>query len=156
MKKISVRFEEDKGLDGIEVIVRAASRQDEDVQKLMETVSDRSGHNLEVFDSSGTRCLVDENDIIYVSSNGKQVHIVTSLGFYFVRQRLHNVEELLSSSCFLRISRFEIINLRKVSKYDFTLGGSFRIEFENGMETWASRRYISAVKKRLMEEEGKV
>ena len=58
------------------------------------------------------------------------------------------------SDRFLRVSRFEIIDLKKVRKYDFTLGGTLRIEFDNGMETWASRRYIPLIKERLTKEEG--
>ena len=58
------------------------------------------------------------------------------------------------SDRFLRVSRFEIIDLKKVRKYDFTLSGTLRIEFENGMETWASRRYIPLIRKRLSGEEG--
>ena len=63
------------------------------------------------------------------------------------------MEEKLSRK-FLRISRFELINLSKVKKYDFTIGGTLRIEFENGMETWASRRYIPIIRERLTGEEG--
>ena len=58
------------------------------------------------------------------------------------------------SRSFLRVSRFEIINLKKVRKYDFTLVGTLRVEFDNGMETWASRRYIPLIKERLSGEEG--
>ena len=58
------------------------------------------------------------------------------------------------SRSFLRVSRFEIVNLKMVRKYDFTLAGTLRIEFENGMETWASRRYIPIIKERLTREEG--
>ena len=153
-EKITVRFEKDVDLDHIEVVIRAPG-DSEEVQRLRELVSGCTKDKLTVFDSGGGHCLIDANDIIIASSSGKQVHIVTSDGFFYAKQRLHSIEQLLSDSRFLRISRFEIINLRKVRKYDFTLDGSFRIEFENGMETWASRRYISAVKKRLSGEEEK-
>ena len=62
------------------------------------------------------------------------------------------MEKLLGRS-FLRISRFELVNLRKVRKYDFTIIGTLRIEFKNGMGTWASRRYIPLIKERLSGEE---
>ena len=66
---------------------------------------------------------------------------------------MQNMEKLLSDM-FLRVSRFEIVNLARVSKYDFTVVGTLRIEFENGTETWASRRYIPLIKERLSGEEG--
>ncbi len=153
MKEIFIHFEEDKNSDRVEIIVRA-SEKDNTIKKLMEHISEFSSKSLTVYDNKGAHCVVNENDIIFVSANGKQVHIVTSEGFYYAKERLHSIEKFLNDDRFLRISRFEIINLKKVRKYDFTIGGSFRIEFENGMEVWASRRYISIVKKRLSGEEG--
>lgn len=66
------------------------------------------------------------------------MRIVSVSGVFTAKQTLQTFEQLLGKQ-FLRISRFEIINLRKVRKYDFTIIGTLRIEFENGMETWASR-----------------
>ena len=80
------------------------------------------------------------------------MRIVTASGVYSIKQPLQNIEKRLGRS-FLRISRFEIINLKRVRKYDFTIIGTLRIEFENGMETWASRRYIPLIKERLSGEE---
>ena len=81
------------------------------------------------------------------------MQIVAVHGKYRAKQSLQRIEELLSGQ-FLRVSRFEIINLKMVRKYDFTLMGTLRIEFDNGMETWASRRYIPLIKEKLSREEG--
>ena len=93
-----------------------------------------------------------EDDIILISSDRKQMRIITENGSYCAKQSLQSIEKLLGKS-FLRISRFEIINLKKVRKYDFTVIGTLRIEFKNNMETWASRRYIPLIKERLSGEE---
>ena len=61
------------------------------------------------------------------------------------------LEEVLDKRRFIRISRFEIINLERVQRYDFTINGTLKIVMENGMQTWASRRYIPAIRRYLKE-----
>ncbi len=152
MKKINVRFEKDKTLDGIDIIIRADKR-DEQINALIEKLTHREPVRLTVLDSDNCQSVIEEKDIIIVSADGKNVQIVTRHGKYRSKQSLQSIEDVLSDR-FLRVSRFEIIDLKKVRKYDFTLSGTLRIEFDNGMETWASRRYIPLIKERLTKEEG--
>ena len=130
MKEVNVRFECDSKQKDIDVVVRA-DRKDKQVNTLMEKISIQEPEKLTVLDSDNCSCVIEE----------------------CAKQSLQSIEELLSRK-FLRVSRFELINLSKVKKYDFTIGGTLRIEFENGMETWASRRYIPIIRERLTGEEG--
>ena len=153
MKKINIRFEQDKTLDQIDVVIRA-SEKDHSVNELIDQLSRNMPKKLTVLDKNSCPCVVDENEIITVTSDGKQVRVMTTEGVFTAKQTLQNVEGILSSRLFLRISRFEIVNLLKIRKYDFTIGGTLRIEFEGGMETWASRRYIPLIREKLSQEEG--
>lgn len=153
MKKINIRFEQDKTLDSIDVVIRAGQK-DRDVEKLISQLSQNQPQKLTVLDRDECPCIIEENDVITVTSDGKQVRVITTKGVYTAKQSLQNVEGLLNSRMFLRISRFELVNLMKIRKYDFTIGGTLRIEFEGGMETWASRRYIPLIKQKLSREEG--
>ena len=72
-------------------------------------------------------------------------------GEFILRKSLQEAESMLRSSMFLKISRFEIVNLQKVKNFDFTISGTLRIEFEDGSFTWASRRFIPIIKQRLSE-----
>ena len=67
-----------------------------------------------------------------------------------MRQSLHDFEKKLDADNYVGISRYEIINLDKVRKFDFTLGGTLRLELAGGMETWASRRNIPLIRKKLL------
>ena len=153
VKKINIRFEQDKTLDGIDIIIRADEK-DNDVNTLIEQLSQNIPKKLTVLDRNGCPCVIGENDIITVTADGKLVRVITTGGVYSAKQSLQNVGNLLNSRLFLRISRFELINLAKVRKYDFTIGGTLRVEFEGGMETWASRRYIPLIREKLAQEEG--
>lgn len=152
MKKINVRFEQDKTVDSIEIVIRANER-DAQITDLMERLAQRESFRLIALDKNECPGVIDEKDIVFLSADGKDVRIVTINGIYRARQSLRSFEETLSRT-FLRVSRFEIISLKMVRKYDFTIGGTLRIEFENGMETWASRRYIPVIKEKLSQEEG--
>lgn len=152
MKKINVRFEQDKTIDSIEIVIRANER-DAQITDLMERLAQRESFRLIALDKNEGPSVIDEKDIVFLSADGKDVRIVTINGIYRARQSLRSFEETLSRT-FLRVSRFEIISLKMVRKYDFTIGGTLRIEFKNGMETWASRRYIPLIKERLSQEEG--
>lgn len=151
MKKINVIFETDETSDQIDIIVRA-SEMDSQVAQIMDSLKDKGIEKLTVLDNNKCPCVIDEAEIIFISAEGKQMKIVAETGIYTAKQTLQTFEKLLGKK-FFRISRFEIINLRKVRKYDFTIIGTLRVEFENGMETWASRRYIPLIRERLSREE---
>ena len=152
MKKINVRFEKVKTTDYIDIVIRADEKDDQ-IMSLIEKLSVREEAKLTVFDRDNCSCVIDEKEIIFVSADGKNVRVTATSGIYRAKQSLQSIEELLSRK-FLRVSRFELINLSMVRKYDFTIGGTLRIEFKNGMETWASRRYIPLIRQRLSGEEG--
>ena len=152
MKKINVRFEADKTIDDVEIVIRAAEKDDQ-IVSLIEKLSAGESVKLTLLDRNNCSCVIDEEEIVFVSADGKNVRVTATGGIYCAKQSLQSIEELLSRK-FLRVSRFELINLSMVRKYDFTIGGTLRIEFSNGMETWASRRYIPLIRQRLSGEEG--
>ncbi len=152
MKKINVRFEADKTIDDVEIVIRAAEKDDQ-IVSLIEKLSAGESVKLTLLDRNNCSCVIDEEEIVLVSADGKNVRVTATGGIYCAKQSLQSIEELLSRK-FLRVSRFELINLSMVRKYDFTIGGTLRIEFSNGMETWASRRYIPLIRQRLSGEEG--
>ena len=148
MKPIRVRFERDPALEEIEIVVRASAA-NADVSALMETLAAKNTAALTVVDDGGALTAIPVSRIVSVSVLGRQVHVVTEDGRYLSRQTLQSLESALDPKQFVRISRYEIINLMKERRYDFTLSGTLRLELVGGMETWASRRCIPLIRKRL-------
>ena len=154
MKKINVEFELTEGLDGIEVRVRA-SEPDDEVNAVIDKIrsSVDSERYIRVDGKDKVIDMVPVSDIILLSVNNKFLSIVTGNDRYTSRQTLIGIEEALDPQMFVRVSRYEIVNLAKVVRYDFTLSGTLRIELTNGMETWASRRCIPLIRKKLLGKE---
>ncbi len=153
MKPVNIRFEENPASDRIDVLIRASEKTPE-IAELMERISDHFEGRLTVFDESGAVQSIAVSDIVSAAVNGKQVHIRTENGAYSVKQSLQTLESALDGLLFVRISRYEIVNMRKVVRYDFRLSGSLYIELADGTSTWASRRNIPLIRKKLFEKEG--
>ena len=148
MKRISVRFERDESLEEIEILVRAPER-DAEVASLLERLSEGPPDALTATDAGGVQCRILVGDVVSLSVSGNQTQLVTEKGSYTLRQTLQSLESALDARQFVRISRYELVNLRKIRKFDFTLSGTLRLELAGGTETWASRRCIPAIRKRL-------
>jgi DNA-binding LytR/AlgR family response regulator len=143
---VKLRIEE--GHQGIDILLTTAER-DEQVEALMARIVDPLAGTITVLDDKGNSILLTEDRIISISADNKRLKVVSEDGSYRMRSSLLEIEGRLNPSSFLRISRYEIINLHKVRRFDFSIAGTLRIEMRDGSETWASRRYIQTIRSRL-------
>ena len=146
MKRINVTFVPDPGTEQIDVTVRAPGL-DGEVEALIRRIEGRRDV-IAVTDSDGAQQIIETGELVSVSVHGKHLLFVTENERFLSRQSLQNIEEELDDR-FVRISRYELVNIEKVRKFDFTLSGTLRLELTGGMETWASRRCIPLIRKRL-------
>ena len=147
MRERKVRLELDPALTDIEVLVRAPE-EDGEVSALLELLG-APADTVTVFDDNGLIRALPADQIVSASVDGKLVNIVTEDGSWYTRRTLQSLEAALDARRFLRVSRYEIVNLTKVRRYDFTVAGTLRLELAGGMETWASRRCIPEIRRRL-------
>ncbi len=87
--------------------------------------------------------------MIRIYLNSGKVFAVTDKGEYVLRLRLYEIENLLLTDQFIRISNSEIINLKKVNNFDLSFTGTICVKLSNGVTTYVSRRYIPKLKKIL-------
>jgi hypothetical protein len=65
-----------------------------------------------------------------------------------LKQRLYEIEKVLPET-FVKINQSCLCNIRKISKFGASLGGSLTVILKNGYKDYVSRRQIKAVKERF-------
>ncbi len=122
------------------------------INDFSERILQENHKTLRVFD--GDRIInINHTDIIRIYSALGKVYTVSMQGEFIVKQRLYELEELLSDGDFIRISNTEIINLKKVKELDFNTPRTIYIHFINGEKSYVSRRYLPLVKPLLVPKE---
>ena len=154
--KVNVRLEIDPSCQKPEVIIRTA-QQTELTEKIVSAVERCLVNEYPPVQAyqRDTLVFVAQNDIFRVYTENRKLILCTSDGRLELRQPLKELEEKLDREHFVRISRFEIMNLRKVSGFDFSNTGTIRVLFQDGSETWVARRYIQSIQQTLKNLDGR-
>ena len=114
----------------------------------IETSADSANPMVTAFAGEKTM-LLSQREIIRVYVENRKVVVWTERGGFFARGTLAELEAVLNKRRFLRISRSEIINLFKVSHFDFSISGTIHVHFDDGSSTWVARRYVRVIQKVL-------
>ncbi len=120
----------------------------DDVNALIRKIADETPQILTGFQGDLLEIL-DQQDIFHIYSSKGKVIAVTGRGEYLLRLRMYELEERLDKTSFVRISNSEIINLKKVKKFDLSYTGTICVSLTNGTVTYVSRRYVSKIKQVL-------
>lgn len=132
-----------------EVLITTASMTDE-VNRVVDFVNSLDSVTTVISGMKDEKIeLLEQQKIIRAYAEGGNVYVVTDNGRYKVRLRLFEVEERLLSSEFIRISKSEIVNLKKVKSLDLSFVGTICMELSNGEQCYVSRRNVSIIKKKL-------
>lgn len=90
--------------------------------------------------------VLEESEIIRVFAENGKVFAVTENGKYMLKLRLYEVEEILDKRYFVRISKSEIINLKRVKNFDLSITGTICVKLSDNSVTYVSRRYVNKIK----------
>jgi len=143
--KIEVQLDEHCSEVTVRILTDRMSRE---VQELMDRITLSTTDLLLGFQKEEAVPLSLEEIIRVYTSDGK-VYAVTEEGEYQLRYRLYEVEERVNPKYFVRISQSEIVNLRKVKRFDLSLTGTIGVLFSDGSFSYVSRRFVSKIKQCL-------
>ena len=93
--------------------------------------------------------LLSQRDIVRVYVEARRVRIGTEKGIFESHKSLSYLEQLLNPERFIRISRFDIDNIPKIARLDFSRAGTVHIRFDDGTVTWAARRHVRTIQQVL-------
>lgn len=117
----------------------------EEVQQLLRRISEEKPHAIVCYDEDSA-VLVEQEQLIRVYGAKQKVYAQTELGEFTLRKRLYEMEILLDSGKFVRISNSEIVNLHYVRRLDLSITGTIGMQLKNGETVYVSRRYLSRIK----------
>lgn len=120
----------------------------EEIAELVKILSEEKRSVLAGF-REGEAFLLEEANIIRIYAAEGRVLAETADGEYQLRLRLYELEARLCRDLFVRISNSEIINLKKVRRFDLSYAGTICISLANGTTSYVSRRYVAKIKQVL-------
>lgn len=103
-------------------------------------------------DERGNRVMISRSDVISVFAEGQKVMVLDTRGTYTVQKKLYELESELGDTYFARISKSEIVNVRKIKNLDMSITGTIKITMKTGYETFVSRRNVPKIKEKLLKE----
>ena len=93
--------------------------------------------------------MIPLKDIFYFDAVDNRVFAYTKDKCYETKKKLFEIEDLLSGSSFLRISKNAIVNIRSIDHLSPEFNGRFVARLKNGEDIIISRGYVPDLKKKL-------
>jgi DNA-binding LytR/AlgR family response regulator len=93
--------------------------------------------------------ILKPNHVFHFHSEGDIVFATTSEGAFKVREKLYELEEVLPSNKFIRLSKSVIANLSEISHFSPSFNGTLLVQFKTGGKEYASRHYVGKIKEVL-------
>jgi len=74
---------------------------------------------------------------------------VTAAGSFKIKEKLYELEEILPSNKFIRLSKSVIANLHEMSHFEASFNGTLCVYFKSGAKEYVSRTYVNSIKESL-------
>ena len=88
-------------------------------------------------------------EIHYFHTEKEQVIAVTETDSFILKEKLYELEAMLPSTKFIRLSKSVIANLHELSRFESSFNGTLCVYFKSGKKEYVSRTYVPAIKKAL-------
>ena len=89
---------------------------------------------------------INSSDVLYFESVENRTFLYTEDDVMEVKQRLYELEVILSDKDFLRISKSQIVNINKVKSLKPELNRTILATMCNGEQLNISRKYVQAIR----------
>lgn len=143
---MKVEVNVDKSLEEIFVEIHTPSENDE-LKNILKKLSYKELTLKGVIEDK--TYLLNSDDLYVIYAENKKVFAATKDKVFRLGYRLYELEEILDSKKFIRISNSAIINIYKVDNFEASFNGLITINLKNGAKEYISRRYLKKVKKTL-------
>lgn len=133
-------------------IVICAEHMTDDISRIGDEISRIFNQTLVGYQKSEATVLRLE-DIVRIYAENQKVMAQTKDKIYSLHLKLYELERELDNSRFVRISKSEIVNIKKIQRIDMSVVGTIKIHLFYDIVTYVSRRNIPLIKNDLCKEE---
>lgn len=131
-----------------EIIIKMAEL-DDDVLKMIRRLKDGVSKDTMAVYADESILMVPIRDILYFDATDNHVFAYTKDNCYETRKKLFEIEELLTTSSFLRISKNAIVNIKSIDHLSPEFNGRLIASLKNGEDIIISRGYVPGLKRKL-------
>lgn len=131
-----------------EIIIKMAELDDEVLKTIRRLKDGVSKETMAVYEDERIK-MMPTKEILYFDAADDHVFAYTKGNCYETKKKLFEIEELLSESSFLRISKNAIVNIKAIDHLSPEFNGRFIASLKNGEDIIISRGYVPALKKKL-------
>ena len=121
---------------------------DEEVARTLGDLHALFDESIRAVDERGNQLLLPLVGIYSFFAEGQRVYAIDEKQKYVVSAKLYELEEKYEES-FVRISKSELVNVKKIKSLDLSLTGTIKVLMKNGYETYSSRRNVAKIRERL-------
>ncbi|WP_342514150.1 LytTR family DNA-binding domain-containing protein [Sporosarcina sp. FSL K6-1522] len=121
---------------------------DQSVQEVLDFIKGRETEFL-VGKDGDMQHILKPSDIHYCHSEKDGVVAVTANGAFKLKEKLYELEKILPSNKFVRLSKSVIANLHEMSSFEASFNGTLCVYFKSGAKEYVSRTYVNTIKESL-------
>jgi len=145
---MKVRARIDKSFDAVEIQV-CNHELNPQVKQLVEDISAFVNEGITGTDFRGEKIIIPTREILRIYTENQRVLVQDVKGIYSTQEKLYELENRLDEEQFFRISKSEIVNLKKIRRLDMSITGTIKVILSDGTETYTSRRNVTKLKQIL-------
>lgn len=111
----------------------------------------RLRHHIELYDQkiqakqNNETYFINSSDVLYFESVDNRTFLYTAKDVLEVKLRLYELEALLSEKDFIRISKYQVVNINKIKSLKPELNRTILATMCNGEQLYISRKYVKTI-----------
>lgn len=131
-----------------EIIIKCSSLSPRVMELIKELKTKEVVEKLHVY-LDGQIHFIEPSEVFYFEYVEQKVFVYCKTKVYEIKNKLYEIEEMLSNKDFIRVSKSTILNLNKISSIAPSFGGRFEASLKNGESIIISRQYVNVLKNAL-------
>lgn len=121
---------------------------DENIQELIDFIYGREKQFL-IGKKGEMQHILKPDDIHYFHTENDHIFAVTDTDSFILKEKLYELEAILPSKKFIRMSKSVIANLNQLSRFESSFNGTLCVYFKSGKKEYVSRTYVPTIKEAL-------